>query len=87
MRRVKAYFDWEASLWDDRAGAADDEGLQAYAFRQASIRRSLRERFERSWANVEKAEAASLWAQKGDFKRFEYNDLFKLATEEVDGPA
>ncbi|KAG2137014.1 hypothetical protein DEU56DRAFT_871445 [Suillus clintonianus] len=48
MRRVLAFFEWNAGWWEERAtsriydGAMEHEGAVAYALRQAKIRRSMR---------------------------------------------
>lgn len=47
MRRVLAFFEWDAARWDERGKdfeSSDDvvlEGHRAYAQRQATLRRSL----------------------------------------------
>ncbi|KAF7971367.1 hypothetical protein HWV62_21322 [Athelia sp. TMB] len=58
MRRVLAYHEWHADWWDVLAFAktglslAAEEGYTAYAFRQASIRRTLRNDCHLLWRNV-----------------------------------
>jgi hypothetical protein len=55
MRRTLAFFDWHAGWWDKRrslfGGLSDseEEGMVAYASKQAHIRRSLRSTFEHMW--------------------------------------
>lgn len=55
MRRVLAYLEWHASWWEEQStqwpglGAAETEGMIAYAHRQASIRRSMATVFSTNW--------------------------------------
>ena len=55
MRRVLAFFQWQAEWWDERrnllVGLSSDkeEGFIAYASKQAHIRRSLWTNFENMW--------------------------------------
>ncbi|KAF9501458.1 hypothetical protein BDN71DRAFT_1501176 [Pleurotus eryngii] len=56
MRRVIAYLDWRASWWitqgERRSGSVTPElqdGLQAYAAKQANILRGIRQRFACMW--------------------------------------
>jgi hypothetical protein len=55
MRRVLAFLDWHAGWWDERrflfTGLSHDEeeGVIAYASKQAHIRRSMRSTFDRIW--------------------------------------
>ena len=47
MRRISAYHQWQVSWWLDQIGLitniseAEQEGLTAYAYRQASIRQRM----------------------------------------------
>lgn len=56
MRRVSCFLRWHAGWWNDKVGecalsvAADNEGLVAYACRQAQLRRDLADCFEKKWA-------------------------------------
>ncbi|KAH7904101.1 hypothetical protein BJ138DRAFT_1175416 [Hygrophoropsis aurantiaca] len=56
MRRVLAFFGWQADWWDRQASrrtdvsAAHAEGLQAYAARQAWIRRNMANHFVKLWS-------------------------------------
>lgn len=58
MRRVLAYHAWHADWWDALAFAkqdlspASEEGYAGYAYRQASIRCSLRNDCNLLWRNV-----------------------------------
>lgn len=55
MRRVLAFFDWHASWWEGRAALHENltpqmaEGMNAYARKQAHLRRSLRTSFNHLW--------------------------------------
>lgn len=55
MGRVIRFFNWEVQRWEERrsrcvgGSAADTEGLQAYAARQADIRRRLANHFGGLW--------------------------------------
>jgi hypothetical protein len=55
MRRVLAFLDWHARWWDERRGlltglsSSEEEGVMAYASKQADMRRSLRSTFEHMW--------------------------------------
>lgn len=58
MRRVLAYHAWHANWWEELAFARLDltsiceEGYAGYAYRQASIRRSMRDDCQLLWRNV-----------------------------------
>ena len=58
MRRVTEYHEWAARRWDGMVGRSfsdhDDylEGADAYAYRQASLRRALRVRCLHAWRYV-----------------------------------
>jgi hypothetical protein len=62
MRRVLESLAWEAQEWDARglvgvikATSPDHaEGILAYAYRQASIRRRMAGKFAKLWENVPK---------------------------------
>ncbi|KAK0466634.1 hypothetical protein IW261DRAFT_1553911 [Armillaria novae-zelandiae] len=62
MARVKCTLDYEANLWLSRASSTPmggtlvnaGEGVAAYAKRQASIRKSIRESFEKKWRFADK---------------------------------
>jgi hypothetical protein len=55
MRRVLAFLDWHADWWDGRRylltglPCDEEEGVIAYASKQAHIRRSIRSTFEHLW--------------------------------------
>lgn len=56
MRRVLAYLSWHASWWSTLAeiphtllSDSTQEGLAAYAYKQAYFRTTLRSRFEHLW--------------------------------------
>lgn len=55
MQRVLIFLEWQAVWWEDRAtlhtnlSPEDAEGVAAYAAKQASIRQSLRSRFDTLW--------------------------------------
>ncbi|KIJ21909.1 hypothetical protein PAXINDRAFT_43335, partial [Paxillus involutus ATCC 200175] len=58
MRRTEAFLEWHANWWDDQAKVdklpvSSDrqvvEGLVAYAKRQATLRRSLKDHFNTRW--------------------------------------
>lgn len=59
MRRVRAFLTWHADWWIGQqhrrldAAEALQEGLEAYARRQAHLRIALREQFARKWLYVE----------------------------------
>ncbi|KAG1727454.1 uncharacterized protein EDB91DRAFT_1239524 [Suillus paluster] len=56
MRRVSCFLRWHASWWNKKTSectlgtAADNEGLGAYAYRQAQLRDDLTNCFENKWA-------------------------------------
>lgn len=56
MRRVSCFLKWHATWWQKKiaahmlATAADNEGLSAYACRQAQLREDLADCFEKKWA-------------------------------------
>ncbi|KAG2086104.1 uncharacterized protein F5147DRAFT_748645 [Suillus discolor] len=53
MHRVLLFFNWQANWWEGQGvlqAVARDEGLRAYASRQANIRRRLAAHFDRIWA-------------------------------------
>jgi hypothetical protein len=56
MRRVLQFLDWQANWWEEQGrlqicqAAAHNEGLLAYAARQANIRRRLSRHFRTLWA-------------------------------------
>ncbi|KAG1760085.1 hypothetical protein EV702DRAFT_1208029 [Suillus placidus] len=56
MRRVTCFLRWHASWWNQKTAeqmlgtTADDEGLGAYAYRQARLRDDLADCFENKWA-------------------------------------
>ncbi|RPD53249.1 hypothetical protein L226DRAFT_576495 [Lentinus tigrinus ALCF2SS1-7] len=58
MRRTVAYYDWHATWWEAHAGPTHlsrpeaIEGVHAYACRQASIRRRMREFCRSAWSCV-----------------------------------
>lgn len=55
MRRVLAFMEWHADWWEGRQAlhedldAVLDEGMRAYAGKQAHIRRSMRNHFNHLW--------------------------------------
>lgn len=56
MHRVLAYLSWHASWWLELANIphillsdSTQEGIAAYAYKQAHLRTTLRSRFERLW--------------------------------------
>jgi hypothetical protein len=58
MRRVIEFLKWQAEWWGGRANsrslesAVDQEGLAAYACRQAALRLSLVASFQHLWRDV-----------------------------------
>jgi hypothetical protein len=57
MRRVSSFLRWHAGWWDEKgrdretlSTTADNEGLVAYACRQAQLRHDLADRFDTMWA-------------------------------------
>ena len=66
MRRVGQFLGWRARWWIERANRREcvnkgiQEGLSAYARRQASIRYQMKENFEKLWQSV------SLWVASGE---------------------
>ncbi|KAG1856516.1 hypothetical protein C8R48DRAFT_749130 [Suillus tomentosus] len=58
MRRVLAYLEWEIGAWRSRATmrqlnkVPEQEGLEAYAFRQAGLRADMRRSFQGIWHNI-----------------------------------
>ena len=57
MRRTKEYFAWHARWWERHAAPCDQrpdfmEGVRAYALRQASIRRRMRDWCANAWRYV-----------------------------------
>ncbi|KAF9235029.1 hypothetical protein BU15DRAFT_51851, partial [Melanogaster broomeanus] len=57
MRRVLAFLEWHASWWESQAFRRTDldavvvEGLSAYAFRHAHIRRTMHDAFQALWTD------------------------------------
>jgi len=55
---VLAYLIWEGDWWEKKAGArpsldpAEREGVDAYAYRQAAIRRAMHSNFSHLWRYV-----------------------------------
>ncbi|KIJ12364.1 hypothetical protein PAXINDRAFT_163929 [Paxillus involutus ATCC 200175] len=57
MRRILAFFEWDAKHWDLRgkdfnSQDGDQEGFRAYARRQAALRRALAERNRAAWKDA-----------------------------------
>jgi hypothetical protein len=58
MSRTGAFLEWQSKWWETRQmlhtelRPAEEEGMRAYALRQASLRRRLREAFQLKWAGV-----------------------------------
>jgi hypothetical protein len=58
MRRVLEFLDWHANWWEAQAARWAEletemmEGLAAYAHRQSTIRRALRDHFAHIWRYV-----------------------------------
>ncbi|KAF9458821.1 hypothetical protein BDZ94DRAFT_1172825 [Collybia nuda] len=58
MQRILAFLDWQAEWWERQGvsafslDAATMRGMTAYAHRQASLRRELRDRFSMTWRNI-----------------------------------
>lgn len=69
MRRILAYFDWDAARWEERARSARGDkpadiqaGLRAYAFRKASQWRALARKFGEAWKPIlDKAGLGQSW--------------------------
>jgi hypothetical protein len=59
MRRILAFFDWHAGWWEARRALHENltpqmaEGMNAYACKQAQLRRSLRTSFNHLWRSSE----------------------------------
>ncbi|KIK77166.1 hypothetical protein PAXRUDRAFT_393130 [Paxillus rubicundulus Ve08.2h10] len=76
QRRMLQFLRWEANWWSDRQSRgltndpAVDEGLKAYALRQAALRVELGKYFTRTWCDTEK------YSELGDDGRCMFeNDL------------
>jgi hypothetical protein len=59
MRRVGEFLDWEAEAWHKRECLRsrlpeEEEGIMAYAVRQAQLRRDLAANFRDRWKGVPK---------------------------------
>ena len=58
MRRVGEYLNWQAMWWRDRCrlhkdlSPADQEGMEAYAHRQASLHCHLKIQFADKWTGI-----------------------------------
>lgn len=57
MQRILRFFLWEAAEWDDRAKISFEdkilsEGYQAYAMRQAALRRRRHDYSQHAWRSV-----------------------------------
>ncbi|KAG1784916.1 uncharacterized protein HD556DRAFT_1435299 [Suillus plorans] len=56
MRRVLAFLEWQGSWWHQRTmlrsseKTTEQEGLQAYAYRQAALRSAMRTSFQARWS-------------------------------------
>lgn len=60
MRRVKEFLAWQGKLWAERSKQRKEmvnerlqEGLSAYATRQAHIRLGMKTKFEELWKSVD----------------------------------
>ncbi|KAK0505477.1 hypothetical protein EDD18DRAFT_1305540 [Armillaria luteobubalina] len=83
MGRVKQTLDYEADLWLSRASSTSmggsliqaGEGATAYAKRQASIRKSIRESFEKKWLYADQyialGETDEILDMAGEIQRLE----------------
>lgn len=66
MRRILAFFEWQGNWWDRQGeglpfvSAQQSEGVNAYAKRQAAIRRALRIACIHDWKDVDE------WVKMGD---------------------
>ena len=55
MRRVRQSLEWKAAWWEERQlgweglDGAGQEGIRAYAVRQANLQRALQAQFTRLW--------------------------------------
>ena len=58
MRHILAFLMWQVEWWEKQCrikvstDTAIADGVSAYAMRQATLRRSLHERFQCAWRNV-----------------------------------
>ncbi|KAG1769718.1 hypothetical protein EV702DRAFT_1181707 [Suillus placidus] len=58
MRRVLAFLEWQGNWWHERAvlrpleKITEQEGLRAYAYRQAALRFAMRNSFQARWSFV-----------------------------------
>jgi hypothetical protein len=58
MRRVVKFMLWQAKWWRDWQGLhnglppAEEEGMKAYALRQAALRQALSDKFSSQWADI-----------------------------------
>ncbi|KAG1787814.1 uncharacterized protein HD556DRAFT_1312409 [Suillus plorans] len=58
MRQVLTFLEWQGNWWHQRATlhplekTAEQEGLQAYAYRQAALRSAMRNSFEGRWSFI-----------------------------------
>lgn len=58
MHQILAFLDWQAQWWEEQGAAtfgddpATTRGRVAYAGRQAALRRTLRDSFQATWADI-----------------------------------
>lgn len=58
MRRVLAFLEWQGHWWHERAvlrpseKITEQEGLRAYAYRQAALRFAMRNSFQARWSFI-----------------------------------
>ena len=68
MRRVLAFLEWHADWWEDRRALHEeldsvlDEGMKAYAGKQAHIRRTMRKYFNNLWRSSDQFIALGIGA-------------------------
>lgn len=75
MRRVLAYHRWHAIWWDKKAAVSIDEGIKAYAFRQADVRKTLIAAFTDTWSDLGSYLSMGAGAtEDGKFKHVEFGD-------------
>ncbi len=98
MRRVLAFLAFQEDEWKGRIGRRTDvdetlqEGLSAYAYRQAAMRRQLRGSFRQVWLPLVKAAGVELghdWAPVAGYvprkirRRYQHKVTLEIVEEEI----
>ena len=91
MRQILAFFDWHAQWWDERKNLLmglrpdEEEGVIAYASKQAHMRRSLRSTYDHMWRSSDELSSLGIGADSDilDFADAACVDLLQPPQEET----